>query len=74
MEWINPKDELPPTKEGWNHSERVLVWYEGNEHEISKYGIAYYHYDPPFGMPMFVDFAHYGKQPTLWTIIDEPKI
>jgi hypothetical protein len=73
MEWINPKNNLPPAKAGWNHSNRVLVWYKGNEHDVEDFGIAYYNYDPPYAKPGFTDFAHYGRQPDLWQPIEPPK-
>lgn len=73
MEWIRVQDKLPPVKEGWSHSERVLVFYEGNEHQVEDYGIAYYNYDPPYTPAMFIDFAKYGRQPKLWSPIEPPK-
>jgi len=72
MEWIKVKYQLPDAKHGWSHSERVLVYYEGNEFETECYGIAYYNYSPPYADPGFTDFAHYGRQPSLWTSIVPP--
>lgn len=72
MEWIKPEDKLPPAKEGCKHSERVLVWYEGSEHTVESYGIAYYNYDPPFSNPGFTNFSNYNRKPTLWTPIESP--
>jgi hypothetical protein len=73
MEWISVKDRLPNSKEGWTHSDRVLVWYKGDEYNVETYGVAFYNYNPPFNNPGFTDFEHYGRQPTLWTPIEPPK-
>lgn len=70
--WIKVEDSLPVRKEGWNHSERVLVFYEGNESDSEEYGIAFYNYDPPYSKPGFTDFAHYGRKPKLWQRIEHP--
>ena len=60
-------DQPPPKKTDWDHSERVLVYYEASQ-ELSMseaWGIAYYHYNPPFAEPCWVDF-HHVRQPALW--------
>jgi hypothetical protein len=58
----------PPKKEGWNHSEQVLVYYKGNEERISRFSVAYYHYDPPFESPRWIDHSGhaYGRSPLYW--------
>lgn len=53
-QWISVNDRLPEAKPGWNHSERVLLWYEGGEHNVNQYGVGYYNYDPPFSRPFNV--------------------
>lgn len=62
-----PASTPPPKKEGWDHSERVLVYYaaspEGGVGDA--YGIAYYHYKPPFDGPSWVDF-HSDRTPDKW--------
>ncbi len=61
---------LPPLKDGWKHTEQVLVLYEATETNTSHFGIAYYHTEPPFrDKGHWVDFANYGKQPTRWMTI-----
>lgn len=59
----------PPAKEGWNHSDQVLVFYEVSaELQLAnKFGIAYYHYSPPFkGEPCWVDFDNADREPKYW--------
>lgn len=60
----------PAAKEGWDHSQRCLVHYpfEGdNPYSSETWGIAYYHYKPPFDEPPgWIDFAHRGRQPDFW--------
>ena len=59
----------PPAKKGWEHSEQVLVYYEAQPEAGlgGKFGIAYYHYFPPFkDAPEWVDFAHKGRAPKYW--------
>lgn len=72
-EWVYCDDRLPERKEGWNHTDEVLVWYEGGEQKIAKYGIAYYHYDPPHRAPEWVDFANLGRVPWMWKAIVRPE-
>lgn len=73
MEWIKVDDYLPKPKDGWNHSDRVLLWYKGTENFCESYGIGYYHYKPPFDDPKWIDF-HYAKsrQPDAWQPLPEP--
>lgn len=71
-EWIDVKERLPPAKEGWNHSERVLLFYPGNETQTTEYGIGYYHYDPPYKKASFTDFSNYNRQPSKWSPIEPP--
>ena len=73
MKWIKPGESLPPKKKGWNHSNQILLHYPGGEDKVEKYGVGYYHYDPPFTVPQFVDFANYGRIPDLWTPIETPQ-
>lgn len=68
-------DYPPPMKKDWNHSEQVLVYYDANpEANISaEWGIAYYHYKPPFGnSPHWVDFRHIDRTPKFWWVL--PKL
>ena len=67
-----PCSSPPPRKKGWQHSEQVLVFYEGNVElqTIDKFGIAYYHYDPPFSGPHWIDFSNTGE-PSLWWPLPE---
>lgn len=62
-------NEPPPAKEGWEHSEQVLVYYE-SQPEIGlgdRFGIAYYHYFPPFkDSPEWIDFTQSGRAPKYW--------
>ena len=60
------KIEFPSKQEGWNHSKQVLVYCEGNAEigKISKFDIAYYHYDPPFeDAPKWVGCS---SSPSFW--------
>lgn len=72
-QWVRCDDRLPERKKGWNHTDEVLVWYEGGEQKIAKYGIAYYHYDPPHRAPEWVDFANLGRVPWMWKAIVRPE-
>ena len=59
----------PPRKEGWEHSDQVLVLYKGNPNYVEAYGIAYFHYNPPFkSSPEWVDVSgnHHGRMPFEW--------
>lgn len=58
----------PARKEGWNHSDQVLVYYEACPEAgfTNKWGIAYYHFDPPFGGPQWVDFDNSDRIPAYW--------
>jgi hypothetical protein len=59
----------PPRKKGWNHSERVLVFYEGvpEAGTLERWSIAYYHYDPPFkNKPEWCDLYVTGRTPSAW--------
>lgn len=63
------EQETPPLKHGWEHSEQVLVWYPAVENRLSeRYSIAYYHYQPPFDGPQWVDFSGtaQGRTPERW--------
>lgn len=73
-DWISVKERLPEPKNGWTHSDRVLLWYEGSEHNVNQYGIGYYHFEPPFMSPGFVDFyyAFNGRKPTHWMPLPLP--
>lgn len=70
--WTYCDDRLPERKEGWSHTDEVLVWYEGGVQKMAKYGIAYYHYDPPYRDPEWVDFANLGRVPIVWKAITKP--
>lgn len=60
-------DKPPPRKSGWDHSDQVLVYYAHTEEQCGTWGIAYFHYKPPFkGKPCWVDFAHNGRAPSFW--------
>ena len=64
----------PPHKKDWEHSEQVLVYYSGGEHEIDSWGIAYYHYCPPFeNKPKWIDFDNPNKFPLYWWPLPEIK-
>ncbi len=67
-----PALEPPPAKKDWNHSERVLVYYEASpELNLGEaWGIAYYHYNPPYEDPHWVDFAN-QREPSLWWPLPE---
>lgn len=64
--WTPVEESLPPKKDEWNHSERVVIKYWGGE-----LGIGYYHYNPPYREPGFIDFFNVGLQPTHWLPIPE---
>ena len=70
--WVDVADRLPPAKEGWNHSEQCLVWYQPSLDAVGNYGIAYYHYDPPYRPCEWVDFAHLGRDPIAWQPLPAP--
>lgn len=70
--WTYCDDRLPERKEGWEHTDEVLVWYEGGERKMAKYGIAYYHYRPPYRDPEWVDFANLGRVPIAWRPLPAP--
>lgn len=65
---------LPPKVAGFDHTERVLVYYEANpEADLTDtWGIAYYHYDPPFDSPRWLDFQHLDRTPSLWWPLPKP--
>lgn len=65
--WISVTDRLPEAKEGWDHSKRCLVCYDGDN-----YGIAFYHHRFPEEGGRWVDFHHYGSKPTHWIPLPEP--
>lgn len=72
-EWKYPgKGELPSRKEGWNHSDRVLVYYEGSETQVDQYSIAYYHYDPPFQCAGFIDWTYPDRVVKCWHPLPSP--
>lgn len=61
--------ELPPKKPEWQHSNQVLVYYESIPElgVTDKYGIAYYHYDPPFkNQGEWIDFCNSDRSPKYW--------
>jgi hypothetical protein len=61
-----PADQPPLAKQGWDHSERVLVYYEAiPEICLDAWSIAYYHYKPPFDGPHWTDFR-YNRTPACW--------
>jgi hypothetical protein len=72
-EWFYPEKTLPPAKEGWNHSEQVLVHYEGGETMVETFGVAYYHYNSPYAGSKWIDFHHMGRTPDRWQPINPPK-
>ena len=75
--WNLCVDSIPERREeGGVVSERCLVWYKGVANRTGdEYGIAFYHYDPPFKcIGEWVDFAHYGRQPIAWKPINPPFI
>ncbi len=65
--WIDVNERLPEPKDGWDHSEQVLVHYNGIPNEkVEGYGISYFHYNPPFQeSPRFIDFND-SREPTHW--------
>lgn len=74
FDWINVIDSLPERKAEQEYSEECLVWYKGEPNaRVEGYGIAYYHYTPPFKEKgTWVDFANYGRQPDFWKPIQPP--
>lgn len=64
------EEETPPKIKGWEHSDRVLVFYRGNGEigTLDQFSVAYYHYNPPFkNLPEWVDFREgNGGQPEFW--------
>ena len=74
--WNLCSEVLPPPKAEYGYSEQCLVWYVGEPNvRVEGYGIAYYNYEPPFQTTgMWVDFAHYGRQPIAWKHILPPSI
>jgi hypothetical protein len=71
-QWINANERVPKAKKGWDHSERVLVHYDAIPNEkVEGYGIAYYHYKPPFKeQQCWIDFND-SRTPTHWMPIPE---
>lgn len=64
----------PSRKKGWEHSEQVLVYYEANAelNLTDRWGIAYYHYSPPFEEPAgWVDFCS-DRVPSYWWELPTP--
>ena len=72
--WNLCSEVLPDKKPNWDYSAQCLVWYEGVPNvNVAGYGIAYYHYSPPFREKgEWIDFAHYGRQPIAWKHILPP--
>lgn len=64
--WVPCSERLPEAKEGWEHSEQVLVWYQPTADAVGNYGIAYYHYNSPYQGSTWIDFAHLGREPIAW--------
>lgn len=71
--WIDANNP-PKPKENWQHTEQCLVWYEAIENDkVEGFGISYYNYAPPFkGKGEWIDFAHYGRQPKYYQLIQPP--
>lgn len=66
---LDAEQILPERKEGWAHSRQVLVWYPRTEERGATFGIAFYHYAPPFDEPPhWVDWSgkSYGRNPRYW--------
>lgn len=61
-------DNPPPKIPTWDHSEQVLVYYEANPEVgiTDKWGIAYYHYNPPFESARWIDFDNVDRTPKYW--------
>lgn len=72
--WNLCSEVLPDKKPNWEHTEQCLVWYSSVEGgRTAGYGVAYYHYSPPFrDKGQWIDFAHYGQQPIVWQHIQPP--
>lgn len=68
-----PASKPPPRKKGWDHSERVLVYYAACPEAgmTDGFGIAYYHYNPPYHEPYWVDFND-DRQPVCWWPLPTP--
>lgn len=62
--------EFPRKKGNWNHSDRVLVYYEAiPDVSTEKWGIAYYHYEPPFKTQgEWVDWGNSGTPKYWWDL------
>jgi hypothetical protein len=55
----------PPPKEGWQHSENVLVYYASRPPMYGeRWSIAYYHHAPEH--EHWVDLNNPGEEPTAW--------
>lgn len=74
LDWKDCQKEIPPLKDGWNHSKQYLVFYPVTESNTWSYGIAYYHANLPyFGKPRWIDFGHYDRQPSFYTeLLERP--
>ncbi len=72
MNEISHANNPPPRKAEWQHSEQVLVYYPATEEQCAKFGIAYYHYDPPFNGPKWVDFDNFTRTPICWWKLPSP--
>ena len=62
-------NDPPPCKDGWKHSDQVLVYYPAMpEHDlVDRWSIAYYLYEPPFkNKPEWVDFNVDRGTPLYW--------
>ena len=70
--WVATKDRLPEAKEGFEHTEQCLVWYQPTTDAVGNFGIAYYHYNSPYKGAGWIDFAHLGRTPTHWQKITPP--
>jgi len=67
-------DHPPPAKKGWDHSERVLVYYPADPEmdRTDKWSIAYFHHNPPFEQkPHWVDFNTDRGAPDYWWPLPE---
>lgn len=70
--WVPVEDRLPDAKEGFEHTEQCLVWYQPTQDATGNFGIAYYHYNSPYEGAGWIDFAHLGRTPTHWKRIVPP--
>jgi hypothetical protein len=66
IKWTPVSERLPERKKGFDHTGQCLVWYQGNEFNISKFGIAYYHYNSPYQGKQWIDFENLGRTPIAW--------